>query len=64
MLLLFDKRGCILETIEGVGKLASACGGIVHQGDSVTGGEEGDAETIEITLPSVSEKSTLWLSSC
>ena len=55
-LLLFDKRGSILETIEGVGKLASECGGVVHQGDSVTGGEEGDAEAIQITLPSVSEK--------
>ena len=46
----FNKRGVHLETIEGLGRTKSVCGAIEHFGDSVTGGESGDAETVAITL--------------
>jgi hypothetical protein len=50
VLMTFNKRGVHLETIEGLGRTASMCGGIQHFGDSVTGVENGDAETIAVTL--------------
>ena len=46
----FNKRGVHLETIEGLGRTKSVCGAIHHFGDSVTGGESGDAETIAVTV--------------
>ena len=46
----FNKRGAHLETIEGLGRTISQEGAIEHYGDSVTGGETGDAETISVAL--------------
>ena len=50
VVMTFNKRGVHLETIEGLGRRVSTCGGIEHFGDSVTGVESGDAETIAVTL--------------
>ena len=50
VVMTFNKRGAHLETIEGLGRTISQEGAIEHYGDSVTGGETGDAETISVAL--------------
>ena len=50
VVMTFNKRGAHLETIEGLGNTKSQEGAIEHYGDSVTGGESGDAETISVSL--------------
>ena len=50
VVMTFNKRGAHLETIEGLGRTVSQEGAIEHYGDSVTGGESGDAETVSVSI--------------
>ena len=58
VVMTFNKRGVHLETIEGLGRTKSVCGAIHHFGDSVTGGESGDAETIAVTVANLDPRTS------
>ena len=61
IVMTFNKRGAHLETIEGLGRTVSQEGAIEHYGDSVTGGESGDAETISVQLDRLDPRRELLL---
>jgi stress response protein SCP2 len=51
--ILFDKNDLMIDTIY-YGKLRTANGAIVHQGDNLTGEGDGDDEVIDINLEKIS----------
>lgn len=53
---VFDKWGNHVETIDGLSRTMSRCGSICHHGDDVTGGKDGDAETIGVNLTTLEKR--------
>jgi WD40 repeat protein len=53
---VFDKWGNHVETIDGLSRTTSRCGSILHHGDDVTGGKDGDAETIGVNLTTLEKR--------
>ena len=56
LVVIFDKWGNHVETIDGLSRTSSRCGSINHHGDDVTGGGDGDAETIGVNLTTIEKR--------